>query len=153
MPYGLYLRRPQFLKTGYLARTPRSCYLSASSMSGYDWQIVHHPTGYAFYGATLGNSYCTLKYIIDKRNRLTPRTTESVGWSMVISVIGDWSREAKAHAAGLQQNEFNPLCSPSLLRNHFEGSRGGRLASRRHAALPPTQSHQYRLPHTPLPWT
>jgi hypothetical protein len=35
---------------------------------------------------------------------------------------------------------------------HFVGSRGGRLASRRRRT-PAKQSHQYRLPHTPLPWT
>jgi hypothetical protein len=33
------------------------------------------------------------------------------------------------------QCHLRPLRSPSLLRNHFEGSRGGRLASRRHAVL------------------
>jgi len=36
--------------------------------------------------------------------------------------------------------------------SHFEGSRGGRLTSRRRP-IPAKQSHQYRLPHTPLPWT
>jgi hypothetical protein len=33
--------------------------------------------------------------------------------------------------------------------SHFERSRGGRLASRRRR----TPAKQYRLPHTPLPWT
>src|SRR5580693_1827254 len=33
------------------------------------------------------------------------------------------------------QCHLRPLHSPSLHRNHFEGSRGGRLASRRHAVL------------------
>ena len=33
------------------------------------------------------------------------------------------------------QCHLRPLRSPSLHRNHFEGSRGGRLASRRHAVL------------------
>ena len=36
---------------------------------------------------------------------------------------------------GRAQCHLRPLCSPSLLRNHLEGSRGGRLASRRHAVL------------------
>ena len=35
--------------------------------------------------------------------------------------------------------------------SHFEGSRGGRLTSRRHR-IPAKQSHRDRLPHTPLPW-
>ena len=36
--------------------------------------------------------------------------------------------------------------------SHFEGSRGGRLTSRR-TPYSGKQSHQDRLPHTPLPWT
>jgi hypothetical protein len=50
------------------------------------------------------------------------------------------------------QCHLRPLRSPSLHRIHFEGSRGGRLPSRLRRT-PAKQSHQYRLPHTPLPWT
>ena len=43
--------------------------------------------------------------------------------------------DAVFHPDDRAQCHLRPLRSPSLQPNHFEGSRGGRLASRRHAAL------------------
>jgi hypothetical protein len=37
--------------------------------------------------------------------------------------------------------------------SRFEGSRGGRLTLTATRHTPAKQSHQDRLPHTPLPWT
>ncbi len=63
----------------------------------------------------------------------------------------DWSpRTARREPA---QCHLRPLCSPSLLRNHFEGSRGGRLASRRHQPYSGKTVTSVPVTHTPLRWT
>jgi hypothetical protein len=89
--------------------------LSSSSLPGYDWQIVHQPTGYVFYAALVGNAYHTLRYSVNKRAEMVSRSESNLDWNTVplitrtslIDQIVRWGREAKERVAGLRQGDFD----------------------------------------------
>ncbi len=96
---------------------PRGCQLSASSMPGYDWQIVHQPTGYVFYGVEGIGNFSTLRYSFDQNQESVPLQIFYSDWADLIQEIEKWAKEAKAHNVGLQSGEFNPNAAEAAYAN------------------------------------
>jgi hypothetical protein len=65
---------------------PRSCRLTESSIPGYDWQILHQPSGHVIYGKNVQGHYYTLRYSFDRRGKLLPLSKDG-GWRDVIGEI------------------------------------------------------------------
>ena len=89
-----------------LGTDPRNFRFVESSLPGYEWQIIHQPSGQVIFGKYNGaGHFWTLRYSFNRRRQLVPISKDGT-WDPFLKEIVKWGNEVKA-GTGPGQREFD----------------------------------------------